>query len=324
MVHRPTSRCVDSTGVYSPRHRELGRQYTSRGRGCHHDRISPANHESTDSHVNSDGGSLYIGDIQRQHHHFRRHHRYRRHHRRHTGRGTVRLLRAATVTLAITEAWLIHPSQPTLSVSIDAATWRDTGLNVDPASSQQNTAEAAVTLHQPVGRTRTVAIATGNRLDETWPLVLLAPHLADRDDVRAIVRDQTPLLLRSPASFNWDLTDGWYSIQGVQFDRLTPNLTSPYRRITLPLIPSDPPVVRVATDRTWHDVLEQNDTWADVLLRYDTYTDVLSGFPDARRVTQTFETRSTSPTPKPPSSPAPYHSDKRSSCNNSGRRLVIR
>ena len=183
----------------------------------------------------------------------------------------------ATVTLAITEAWLIHPAQPTLSVSLDSGAWRDTGLNVDPASSQQNVAEAAVTLHQPVGRTTTVAIATGNRLDETWPLVLLAPTLADRDDVRAIVRDQTTLLLRSPAAFNWDLNDGWYSVQGVQFDRLTANLTSPYRRITLPLIPSDPPVVRVASTRTYADVLEQNETYADLPLRYDTYTDLLLG-----------------------------------------------
>jgi hypothetical protein len=183
----------------------------------------------------------------------------------------------ATATLNITEAWLIHPAQPTLSVSIDTGAWRDAGLNVDPATSQQNVAEAAVTLHQPVGRTTTVAIATGNRLDELWPLVLLAPTLDARDDVRAILRDQTPLLLRSPASFGWDLNDGYYSVQGVQYDRLTANLNSEYRRITLPLVPSDPPVVRVATQRSWSDVIEQNATWGDVVLRYETWDDLILG-----------------------------------------------
>lgn len=189
----------------------------------------------------------------------------------------VTFYEVASVTLTITEAWLIHPAQPTLSVSIDSGTWRDSGLNVDPASSQQNTAESAVTLHSPIGRTRTVAIAHGNRLEETWPLVLLAPTIAARDTVRAIVRDQTPLLLRSPTSFGWDLTDGYYSVQTVQSDRLTANLKDTYRRITLPLIPSDPPVVRIATSRTYDDVLQQNDTYTSVLLRYESYNDLLLG-----------------------------------------------
>lgn len=189
----------------------------------------------------------------------------------------VDFYQVASVTLTITEAWLIHPGQPTLSVSIDAGTWRDTGLNVDPASSQQNNAEAAITLHSPIGRTRTVAIAHGNRLEETWPLVLLSPTIADRDAVRAIIRDQTPLLLRSPASFGWDLTDGYYSVQAVQFDRLTANLKDTYRRITLPLIPSDPPVVRIGDDRDWSDVVEENEDWASVVLKYDTWTDLVLG-----------------------------------------------
>ena len=184
-----------------------------------------------------------------------------------------------TATLNIDQAWLIHPAQPALSVSVDAGpnAWRDVGLNVDIASSQQTTAQSAVTLHNPVGRTRTVAIATGNRYEPEWQFVLLAPTLDDRDDVTAILRDQTPLLLRSPDSFGWDLPDGYYAIGDVSYDRVTPALQQPYRRITLPLTPSDPPVVRVATDRTWNTVVEQNDTWADVPLRYGTWDDLVLG-----------------------------------------------
>lgn len=189
----------------------------------------------------------------------------------------VAFLETTSVTLTITEAWLIHPGQPTLSVSLSGANWRDTGLNVDSASSQQNTSRAATTLHQPVGRTRTVAVASGNRLEEEWTLVLIAPTLDDRTDVRAITNDQTPLLVRSPASFNWDLTDGYYAIGDVAYDRMTANLTQPYRRITLPLTPSDPPVVRVNVDRTWADVVEQNIDWDEVKFTYESWSDLVLG-----------------------------------------------
>lgn len=193
--------------------------------------------------------------------------------------GAVTFYETASVTLNVNGAWLIHPAQPTLSVSIDAGPdqWRANGLNVDIASSQQTNAGAAVSLHQPIGRTRTVTIAHGNRLDEQWQLVLLAPTLADRDDVRAIVRDQTPLLLRSPEAFGWDLTDGYYAIGDVAFDRAFAPLNYTERRIVLPLTPSDPPVVRVASERTYDDVLQQNDTYGTLLLRYDTYSDLLLG-----------------------------------------------
>lgn len=183
----------------------------------------------------------------------------------------------ASLTLDITEAWLIHPGQPTLSVSIDAGTWRDEGINVDPASAQQTTAKSAVTFHQPVGRTRAVAITTGNRLEDEWELVLLTPRLADRDAVRAIVTDQTPLLLRSPTAFNWDLADGFYTVGDLPVNRLTPNLTNGYRRITLPLTPSDSPVVRTASERTYASLLEDAVDYAGLLLEYDTYTDLLLG-----------------------------------------------
>lgn len=189
----------------------------------------------------------------------------------------VPFLESATVTVDIDEAWLIHPGQPALSVSIGAGTWRDDGINVDPLSSQQTTAKSAVTLHQPVGRTRSVAIATGNRLEDEWDLVLLTPRVVDRDAVRAIVHDQTPLLLRSPTAFNWDLPDGFYTVGDLPINRLTPDLTHGYRRITLPLIPSDSPVVATADERTYASVLLDSVDYAGLLLIYDTYTDLLLG-----------------------------------------------
>lgn len=189
----------------------------------------------------------------------------------------VAFFETETATLNISEAWLIHPAQPTLSVSIDSGTWRPGGLNVDLASSQQHNARATTTLHYPVGRSRPVAVVHGNRLEDEWQLVLIAPELEHRDAVKDIVNDQTPLLLRSPTAFGWDLPDGFYSVQDVVYDRPFAPLGYEDRTITLPLIPTDPPVIRVAVDRTYADVLAQNDTYADIPLVYDTYADLLLG-----------------------------------------------
>jgi hypothetical protein len=182
-----------------------------------------------------------------------------------------------STTLNVDEAWLLHPSSPSLSVSIDANTWRDDGLNVAIESAQQSVARSAQTLHYPIGRPRAVVIGHGNRLDDEWTLVLTAPRLEDRDAVSAIVRDQTPLLIRSPLSFGWDLPDGFYAIGDVTSDRYFAPLLFTERRISLPLTPSDPPVVRQGSERTSGDLLLEAASYSDLLAMYDTYTDLLTG-----------------------------------------------
>jgi hypothetical protein len=177
----------------------------------------------------------------------------------------------------VDEAWLLHPSSPSLSVSIDANTWRDDGLNVAIESAQSSVARSAQTLHYPIGRPRAVVIGHGNRLDDEWTLVLTAPRLEDRDAVSAIVRDQTPLLIRSPLSFGWDLPDGFYAIGDVTSDRYFAPLLFTERRISLPLTPSDPPVVRQGSERTYGDLLLEAASYSDLLAMYDTYTDLLTG-----------------------------------------------
>lgn len=180
-------------------------------------------------------------------------------------------------TLTIDEAWLLHPSSPSLSVSIDANVWRDEGLNVNIESSQQFSAKSSQTLHYPIGRARAVAISHGNRLDDEWVLVLTAPRTEEVLAVQAIVRDQTPLLLRSPESFGWGLPDGFYAVGDVETTRPFAPLSFEERLISLPLTPSDPPVVTQAPERTYADLLLEAASYSELLSLYDTYTDLLSG-----------------------------------------------
>lgn len=185
----------------------------------------------------------------------------------------------ATTTLHVDEAWLIHPSQPTLSVSIDpgAGRWRPDGLNVDPTTEPETALAARRNEYAVIGRKRSIYTTTGPRAAGEWTLVLLAPRAEDKAAALAVIDDQTTLLLRSPAAWPWDLPDGWYSIGDVTVARISKSLVSPGRRITLPLSPTDPPVVRVAAVRTWGDVLLENASWASLTQRYETWLDVLTG-----------------------------------------------
>lgn len=185
----------------------------------------------------------------------------------------------STTTLDVAEAWLIHPGQPTLSTSIDpgAHRWRNDGLNVDTTSAEESSHAARRNEFEVIGRKRSIVVTSGPRADGEWTLVLFAPRTEDRDAALALVDDQTPLLLRSPQGWAWDLPDGWYSVGDVTVARVAPSLARPARRISLPLTPVDAPVVRVAALRTYADLLLENGTYADLLERYETYLDVLTG-----------------------------------------------
>lgn len=188
-------------------------------------------------------------------------------------------VRTANTRLDVTEAWLIHPAQPSKSISIDpgAGRWRDDGLNVDRGTGQETQRAAQRSLHQPYKRRRPVVIVTGPRLAGTWALVLYARTLPLRNQVLDILDDQAPLLLRSPAGWPWDLPDGWYSIDDVIEARPREALTFQDRRLTLPLTPVDAPVPSLASLRTYADVLVQNDTYASLRAGYERYLDVLTG-----------------------------------------------
>lgn len=186
-----------------------------------------------------------------------------------------------TTTLDVDEAWLIHPSQPTLSCSIDpgANNWRDDGINVDIGTKPNLSRRAVATTFNPVGRTRAVVVTHGNRLEGDWTLNLFTPRLEDRDTVSAIITDQTPLLFRAPQDWEWDLPDGWYSVGDVDEARSFPaaGLQQPYRNTILPLTPVDAPIVRQGTLWSYGDGLLRNATYSASLLEFPTYLDRLAG-----------------------------------------------
>src|SRR5699024_1031034 len=120
-----------------------------------------------------------------------------------------------TVSVEATEAWLIHPSNPTeLSVSIDAGQhrYRRDGINVDGASASEKTSESNVTVFHPPGAREATVNRFGVRPRAEWTLTLHANTWASRDEIMGLLKGQVPVLLRSPEGWSWDLGDGWYSV----------------------------------------------------------------------------------------------------------------
>lgn len=181
-----------------------------------------------------------------------------------------------TATLDVDQAWLIHPSQPSLSTPIDSGTYGTRFTFVEASSADPVTSQAVRTIHRPTGRRRPVVVTHGPRQADEWTLSISAATVADKDSVRAVVDDQTPLLLRVPPAFNWDLPDDWYSVGDLSISLVGPTIDDGHL-ISLPLTPVDEPIVRQGALRTYGDVLLEAATYGDLTDMYDTYLDLLAG-----------------------------------------------
>lgn len=181
--------------------------------------------------------------------------------------------------LDVTEAWLIHPTFSSLSKSIDPGQhkFRDDGINVDVATKTSATRAARATRHDPSGRKQSVIFTSGPRAAGEWDLKLYARRLQDRDSINDLCDDQSPLLLRSPAGWVWDLPDGWYSVGDLTEDRPKPRLDQSDRIVTLPLTPVPEPLVRLAPVWTYAADFLRNPTYQDSRDEFPTYFDRLVG-----------------------------------------------
>lgn len=186
-----------------------------------------------------------------------------------------------TTQLDSEDAWMVHPLTTSLSVNIHKDRLCQTGINVSDRTKKTRSSETKRVLLQPVGRTRAIAITQQDRMIPTWDLVLIAETVADRDEVDAFLAADVPFLLRSPASFEWDLPDDWYSIGSVTDERLADPLVlscgHSFHLLTLPLDPVDPPTEPTPSSWTYGQDLLAYPTYADSLAAEPTYLDRLVG-----------------------------------------------
>jgi len=194
------------------------------------------------------------------------------------GAGATPFTATATTTLDVADVWLIHPSQPALSCQIDPGPGGDRSLRfIEASSGEARASQAQSTIHRPVGRRRAVVITSGPRAADEWTLVVGAPTIAQKNAVRTIVDDQSPLLLRSPVDFVSDLPDDWYAVGDVTVQRLEVPVITEETLITLPLTPVDEPIVRQGALWTYGADLLPNPIYSDSRTMFPTYLDRLMG-----------------------------------------------
>jgi hypothetical protein len=185
---------------------------------------------------------------------------------------------STVITPAFTGTWLIHPSRPALSCQIDGDDVSDVRF-IDASSGESMEAAAQRTVHRPIGRRKAVVITSGPRQADEWTLVIGTETLPAKKAVRALVDDQTPLLLRSPADIGRELPDDWYSVGDYSVTRPESPVVSEAATLMLPLTPVDEPVVRQGALWTSGDVLLAYATAQEVLYAFDTALELLIGEP---------------------------------------------
>lgn len=198
----------------------------------------------------------------------------------------VQSFNASAVTqLDAEDAWLINPYNTGLSLNVG----RDTGcasegIEVSPDTKRTTVHQTRSVLLDPVGRRRWIHITQQDRKIGTWDLVLTTENLEDRDAILNFLAADVPFLLRSPAGFEWDLPDDWYSVGDVPDNRNTFWLSPTpaecghhFNTLTLPLYPVDPPTEPTPPAWTYGQGYLLYETYADSLAAEPTYLDRLLG-----------------------------------------------
>lgn len=186
-----------------------------------------------------------------------------------------------TETLTGTAAWLIHATTPALSVKIDTGEGNAaTPLFVGEVTSQQFTRTASGrSVLEIEGSDLPVVVTTGPRRRPDRTLQIVAEDFDARDDVLAALDSNDPVLLRSPASWDLDMPEGWFSVGDVNVERRDlPNLPSGKETtLTLPLTPVRTPVIETSFGRTYADDVVAGGTYGDAAATGRTYLQRLTG-----------------------------------------------
>lgn len=192
------------------------------------------------------------------------------------GGSTIPATLSSSTQLDSDSAWLTHIVAPGLSMPVHA-TGNDANLFLEQGSAWSKTSKAIRSMHYPLGRRRPIIVTSGPRAEYEFAIDVHAPTFALRHDLDDLLADQTPLLLRSPAGYDWDIPDDWYSVGDVEVKRKAPAANYEGVTVSLPLTPVDPPVLPQGSVRTYGDLLGDAGTYAGLVDLYDTYTELLAG-----------------------------------------------
>lgn len=180
---------------------------------------------------------------------------------------------SSPTTISPAAPWLIHPSNPGLSIPLgskdrSAATLRTLG---DVTNVSQ------VTEHQILGQQFPITTTSGPRMGNRLQVVVGVRTATQEKALMGLLADGTPLLFRAPAAYPIGLEEGFYSVGDVTRARIAQRLGDPLRNFTLPLTAVQSPIVTVQnTGWSWAMLAAQFPTWQAVAAAFNTWADVLT------------------------------------------------
>ncbi len=173
-----------------------------------------------------------------------------------------------SVTLDPANAWLRHPSIPSLSLELP---------RVHEDTDGQRTYASTRSVFTPLGRATPIVLTEGVRRSPETTLIVHTVTLAEKRRLIDLVRGEAVLLLTTPPAFGWDLEHEYVSIGDVTVARLPGSWGElPNRYVTLPYTVVDRPAGGVIAQYTFADVLAEHPTFADVRQRYNNFGDLLA------------------------------------------------
>jgi len=177
---------------------------------------------------------------------------------------------SGSLSLSPVNAWIIHPSNPGLSIPISSGD-RST---VTIRSIGDVTNQSAATEHVILGQSEPITTTNGPRYSNRLQMVLGVRTRPQELALSALIQDGTPVLIRFPGILPTGFDEGFYSVGDVQRARWAQRPNFEFRDVTLPLTKVQSPVVSVANTGWSFASLAATFDFATVAAAYDSFADV--------------------------------------------------
>lgn len=177
---------------------------------------------------------------------------------------------SGSVTLSSDLLWLVHPRQPSLSFPVSNTGEVAFLTAIGSASSATQAAR-----HRVIGASRDVIMSYGKRSDSSYSsFEIMATTESESRALASLLQDETPILVRFPASWDADFVEGFYAVETWSSSPVVDRSGNWYTRWALPLAPAVAPKVIVQADNSYAAGLLIG-TYADSLAVQPTYYDRL-------------------------------------------------
>jgi hypothetical protein len=179
---------------------------------------------------------------------------------------------SAVTTLDSPNGWLVHPRTPAFSFPLSAK-YPQAGV----VTVGERTNAARSTLHETIGNPLGIVVTVGSRGSDERTLTVGTVSKEERDNLDACLRDETPLLVRFPASWGVDFAEGFYRFGDITKTQLVEIAGDWVNRWSFPIKQVRPPRIIVQTLWTLQDVIDTYATLQDVINVYPTlYDEILN------------------------------------------------